>query len=94
MADLYDAYKLLDQNLESNLTPIAIRAESSFKAMLARRQGLPIKGDLNLDYEIEMRLVPRKKSLSDAAIASYFSATGQFNWPLDEGGSQCEDRKE
>jgi hypothetical protein len=67
MGDLFEAYRFIDKamggvsKMKSFEMPVM---ESMMKAFLAKRDGVKLDGDLDANYEIQMKLVKRSKPLS------------------------------
>lgn len=73
MGELYEAYSYIDRNMvvDGNFDMLpttgfsSARVEAAVKAYLAGRDNLAVGArELNENFEIEMKLVPRKQSLS------------------------------
>ena len=74
MGDLSDAYEFLEDKLSgpTTLGSLAdVNREAFVKAFLAGRDRMDVDPvALNMEYEIEMKLVPRRRRLNDEAIGA------------------------
>ena len=91
MGDLSDAYEYLERKVGSQVEGIAgftAAVEANMKAFLAGRARMDIDPmALNMEYEIEMKLVPRRRALNDEAIGALkkLHGSGQLPGPFQVG---------